>query len=53
MSDVVHNSWFALHHPIRMGLYLSQVVFLLFVACAVRTAWQVAASGAAALRVVD
>ncbi|HEX3634657.1 MAG TPA: hypothetical protein VHV99_04065 [Paraburkholderia sp.] len=37
VSDVVHNSWFALHHPIRMDLYLSQVVFLLFVACTVRT----------------
>ncbi|MFL9916772.1 hypothetical protein PQR75_15540 [Paraburkholderia fungorum] len=53
VSDVVHNSWFALHHPIRVDLYLSQVVFLLFVACTVRTVWQGAASGAAAVRVVD
>lgn len=39
-TDVAHNSWFALHHPIRMDLYLSQIVFLLFVAFSVRTAWR-------------
>ncbi|WP_323045555.1 hypothetical protein [Paraburkholderia sp.] len=47
----MHNSWFALHHPIRM--YLSQIVFLLFVVCTVRTVWQGAVSGAPALRAVD
>ncbi|WP_208866298.1 hypothetical protein [Paraburkholderia lacunae] len=40
VTDVAHNSWFALHHPIRMDLYLSQLVFLLFVALTVRTAWR-------------
>lgn len=37
VTDVAHNSWFALHYPIRMDLYLSQTVFLLFVAFTVRT----------------
>lgn len=40
VTDVAHNSWFALHHPIRMDLYLAQIVFLLFVAFSVRTAWR-------------
>lgn len=40
VTDVAHNSWFALHHPIRMDLYLSQIVFLLFVLSTVRTAWR-------------
>jgi hypothetical protein len=43
-TDVAHNSWFALHHPVRVDLYLSQIVFLLFVAFTVRTAWRGAAS---------
>ncbi|MCX4146637.1 MULTISPECIES: hypothetical protein [Paraburkholderia] len=53
VTDVVHNSWFALHHPIRMDLYVSQIAFLLFVAFTVRTAWRGAASRAAALRAAD
>ncbi|MFM0072299.1 hypothetical protein PQQ86_14135 [Paraburkholderia sediminicola] len=53
MTDVVHNSWFALHHPIRMDLYVSQIAFLLFVAFTVRTAWRGAASRGAALRAAD
>jgi hypothetical protein len=53
VTDVVHNSWFALRHPIRMDLYLSQTVFLLFVAFTVRTAWQGIASRVAAPRAVD
>ena len=53
VTDVVHNSWFALHYPIRMDLYLSQIVFLLFVAFTVRTAWRGATSRSAALRAVD
>ncbi|WP_144137880.1 hypothetical protein [Paraburkholderia sp. BCC1884] len=40
VTDVAHNSWFALHYPIRADLYLSQIFFLLFVACTVRTAWR-------------
>lgn len=40
VTDVAHNSWFALHYPIRVDLYLSQIVFLLFVASTVRTAWR-------------
>src|SRR5471032_3224829 len=40
VTDVAHNSWFALHHPVRMDLYLSQIAFLLFVAFTVRTAWR-------------
>ncbi|MGF6568501.1 hypothetical protein SAMN05443245_2536 [Paraburkholderia fungorum] len=44
VTDVAHNSWFALHHPVRMDLYLSQIVFLLFVAFTVRTAWRGAPS---------
>ncbi|WCM18824.1 hypothetical protein NDK50_15470 [Paraburkholderia bryophila] len=40
VTDVAHNSWFALHHPIRMDLYLSQIVFLLFVLSTFRTAWR-------------
>jgi hypothetical protein len=53
VTDVAHNSWFALHHPIRMDLYLSQIVFLLFVAFTVRTAWRGAASRRAVLSVID
>ncbi|MFL9983799.1 hypothetical protein [Paraburkholderia sediminicola] len=53
VTDVVHNSWFALHHPIRMDLYLSQIAFLLFVAFTVRTAWRGAASRTAAQRAAD
>ncbi|CAE6689753.1 hypothetical protein [Paraburkholderia nemoris] len=53
VTDVVHNSWFALHHPIRTDLYVSQIAFLLFVAFTVRTAWRGAASRAAALRAAD
>ena len=53
VTDVVHNSWFALHHPIRMDLYVSQIAFLLFVAFTVRTAWREAASRGAALRAAD
>ncbi|WP_434106892.1 hypothetical protein [Paraburkholderia caffeinilytica] len=52
-TDVGHNSWFALHHPIRLDLYLSQIVFLLFVAFTVRTAWRGATRRSAALRAVD
>jgi xanthine/uracil permease len=52
VTDVAHNSWFALHHPIRMDLYLSQIVFLLFVAFTVRTAWRGAASRCAAPHVI-
>jgi hypothetical protein len=44
VTDVAHNSWFALHHPVRVDLYLSQIAFLLFVAFTVRTAWRGAAS---------
>ena len=40
VTDVAHNSWSALHQPIRMELYLSQIVFPLFVAFTVRTAWR-------------
>jgi hypothetical protein len=53
VADVVHNSWFALHHPIHVDLYLSQIAFLLFVAFTVRTAWRGVASRAAALRAAD
>lgn len=53
VTDVVHNSWFALHHPIRMDLYLSQIAFLLFVATTVRIAWRGAASRPATRRAVD
>ena len=53
VTDVVHNSWFVLHHPIRMDLYLSQIVFLLFVAFTVRTAWRGRARRPGALRAVD
>jgi hypothetical protein len=53
VTDVVHNSWFALHHPIRTDLYLSQIVFLLFVAFTVWTAWRGAVSRSAALRAAD
>ncbi|CAE6765532.1 hypothetical protein PQR25_01250 [Paraburkholderia nemoris] len=53
VTDVVHNSWFALHYPIRTDLYVSQIAFLLFVAFTVRTAWRGAASRAAALRAAD
>ncbi|MFM0296131.1 MULTISPECIES: hypothetical protein [Paraburkholderia] len=52
VTDVAHNSWFAPHHPIRMDLYLSQIVFLLFVAFTVRTAWRGAASRCAAPHVI-
>ena len=52
-TDVAHNSWFALHHPVRMDLYLSQIVFLLFVVTTVRTAWRGATSWRPALRVTD
>ncbi|WP_345811159.1 hypothetical protein AAGS40_10280 [Paraburkholderia sp. PREW-6R] len=40
VTDVAHNSWFALSHPIRLELYLSQIAFLLFVVATVRFAWQ-------------
>ena len=53
VTDVAHNSWFALHHPIRMDLYLSQIVFLLFVAFTVRTAWRGATSRRTGLSVID
>jgi xanthine/uracil permease len=53
VTDVAHNSWFALHHPIRMDLYLSQIVSLLFVAFTVRTAWRGAVNRCAALHVID
>ena len=53
VTDVVHNSWFALHHPIRTDLYVSQIAFLLFVAFTVRTAWRGGASRGAALRAAD
>lgn len=53
VTDVVHNTWFALHHPIQLGLYVSQIVFLLFVVSTVRTAWQGAAAARSALRVTD
>ncbi|HZZ01509.1 hypothetical protein, partial [Paraburkholderia sp.] len=52
-TDVVHNSWFAMHYPIRVDLYLSQIVFLLFVAFTVRTAWRGATSRSTALRAAD
>ncbi|RKE34893.1 hypothetical protein B0G76_0925 [Paraburkholderia sp. BL23I1N1] len=53
VTDVVHNSWFALHHPILVGLFVSQIVFLLFVAFTVRTAWRGAVSRSATLRAID
>lgn len=53
VTDVAHNSWFALHQPIRMELYLSQIVFLLFVVFAVRTAWRGAVSHGAMPRGID
>jgi xanthine/uracil permease len=53
VTDVAHNSWFALHHPIRMDLYLSQIVFLLFVAFTVRTAGRGAVNRRTALHVID
>ena len=53
VTDVVHNSWFALHYPIRLDLYVSQIAFLLFVAFTVRTAWRGAAGRAAAPRAAD
>ena len=40
VTDVLHNTWFALHNPARMDLYLSQIAFLLFVVFSVRTAWK-------------
>jgi hypothetical protein len=40
VTDVLHNTWFALHNPARMDLYLSQIAFLLFVALTVRAAWK-------------
>lgn len=53
VTDVAHNSRFALHQPIRMELYLSQIVFLLFVAFTVRTAWRGAMNRRAVPRVID
>ncbi|SOE57955.1 hypothetical protein SAMN05446635_1332 [Burkholderia sp. OK233] len=53
VTDVVHNSWFALHHAIRVDLYLSQIAFLLFVAFTMRTAWRGAASRTAVQRAAD
>ena len=53
VTDVAHNSCFALHQPIRMEPYLSQIVFLLFVAFTVRTAWRGAMSRCAVSRVID
>ncbi|MFM0628839.1 hypothetical protein [Paraburkholderia xenovorans] len=53
VTDVAHNSWVALHQPIRMDLYLSQIVFLLLVAFTVRTAWRGAVNRCAALHVID
>jgi hypothetical protein len=53
VSDVAHNSWFALHHPVRLDLYLSQIAFLMFVAFTVRTAWRGAAVRREVLRVID
>ncbi|HEY4296966.1 MAG TPA: hypothetical protein VGM85_10885 [Paraburkholderia sp.] len=53
VTDLVHNSWFAMHQPIRMELYLSQIVFLLFVAFTMRTAWRGAISRHAVPRVID
>jgi len=40
VTDVIHNSWYARHHPVRMDFYLSQIVFLLFVAVTIRMAWK-------------
>lgn len=53
VTDVAHNSWFALHNPIRLDLYLSQIAFLLFVACTVRTAWRGAAVRREVLRAIN
>lgn len=53
VTDVAHNSWFALHQPIRMELYLSQLVFLLFVAFTARTAWRGATSRRVMSRIID
>ncbi|HEX7911052.1 MAG TPA: hypothetical protein VF534_23590 [Paraburkholderia sp.] len=53
VTDVAHNSWFALHNPIRMDLYLAQIAFLLFVACTVRAAWRGAVARREVLRVVN
>ena len=53
VTDVVHNSWFALHFPIRMDLFLSQIGFLLFVAFTVRAAWRGAARRPTARSAVD
>jgi hypothetical protein len=40
VTDVLHNTWYVLHNPARMDLYLSQIAFPLFVAFTVRTAWK-------------
>jgi hypothetical protein len=40
VTDVLHNTWFVLHNPMRIDLYLAQIAFLLFVAFTVRTAWK-------------
>ncbi|PQV51955.1 hypothetical protein [Paraburkholderia sp. BL21I4N1] len=53
VTDVAHNSWFALHHPIRMDLYLSQIVFLLFVLSTVRSAWRGVVRARPALSAAD
>ena len=53
VTDVAHNPWFALHHAIRTDLYLSQIVFLLFVTFTVGTAWRGATIRCAGLHVTD
>lgn len=53
VTDVVHNSWFALHQPLRMKLYLAQIVFLLFVAFTMQTAWRGTMSPRTVPRVID
>lgn len=53
VTDSAHNSWFTLHHPVCMNLYLSQIGFLLFVAFSVRTAWREAASRRVGLGVIN
>lgn len=53
VTDVAHNAWFALHHPIRVDLFVSQIVFLLFVLTTVRTAWRGVVAKKAWLRTAD
>ncbi|WGS48897.1 hypothetical protein LFL96_14080 [Paraburkholderia sp. D15] len=53
VTDVAHNAWFAQHHPIRMDLFVSQIVFLVFVLATVRTAWRGVGATSISLRTAD